>query len=82
MCSVAADPRGSASLVAAGAVPAVVSALRDLAEDDAAVAEAGCHVIQDLLRVGPQGGASRREARRALVSSGGIEVLLQQLTSK
>ena len=80
MCSVAADGAGAAALVAAGAVPVVVSTMRELADADAAVAEAGCRVLRDLLGVGPA--ASRRDARRALVAHGGVEVLLQQLISK
>lgn len=80
MCSVAADSAGAATLVVAGAVPVVVSTMRELADADAAVAEAGCRVLRDLLGVGSA--ASRRDARRALVAHGGVEVLLQQLISK
>lgn len=80
MCSVAARAAGSTALVAAGAVPVVVATLQRHGDSDAAVAEAGCRVLQELLCVGSA--SARREARRALVLCGGLEVLLQQLSSR
>lgn len=80
MCSVAARAPGSTALVAAGAVPVVVATLQQHADSDAAVAEAGCRVLQELMCTGS--GVARREARRALALCGGLEVLLQQLTSR